>query len=285
MKLTATALALLQQLAGGEKKLMSVATALHLSQNQTSRVTASLQQKGLVQRQRSQLLLTKTPLTNLLVRLISTYPNLIPLLSSSGLPILTSLLTPKTSLEAVQETGFQKSAVYRKIQEAEKASVLREEGKRYAINSALWPELTAFLQELKTVEETVEPCLPPDVRIYHKTRQETVFSTAQPVTATKTAFSAYVKYGIKLLLPRDYYVLPSRKLTKKDIFRHSLFVTQHEKTVYNLLYLAVFFCKFRKSLSKINYPLLVQLKEVLDGKAIPGFPSPQEIKEKLEVYS
>lgn len=285
MNLTATALALLLQLADGEKKLRAVATALQITPIQTYRVTASLQQKGLVQRQSGQLLLTKTPLTNLLVRLISTYPNLIPLLSSSGLPILASLLTPKTTVEVAQETGFQKSAIYRKIREAKKAGVLRQEGTRYVANSALWPELTALLQELKTVEETVDPRLPPDARIYHKTRQEIVFSTAQPVTATKTAFSAYAKYGIKLLLPRDYYVLPSGKLTRKDIFRHSLFAAQYEKTIYNLLYLAVFFGKFRKSLSKINYPLLEQLKEVLDGKAIPGFPSPQEIQEKMEVYS
>jgi hypothetical protein len=260
---------------------------LRKSRKQLSRAARELEQQGLLLRQRGKFQPARTPATNLLLRLLPTYPNLIPLLADSGLPVLISLLAPKTVEEIAHQTGFQKNTVYRKLQQARALSIVNKKAKQYSLNLIIWPELVEFLREYKQVQETVLLALPADAFIYSRKRKEVLFSSAQPLEATKTAFSAYEKYGIKLFLPREYYLLPQRKLTLREIFLHSLLITEKEKTMYNLTYAAIFYLRHKAGLRSLSHPILTALKQVLRGKKgrkIPGYPSRLEILARTEVY-
>ncbi len=284
MTISQTGLSIVHQLAEGRSRIAEIATALHRSQQQIRRDAQHLEQNGLVELPRGQIIARKIPLTNLLLRLLSNYPNLIPLLADSGLPILSLLLTPTTSGEISAVTKLKPSMIYRKLQEARQLSIVKKEKKQYHLNTEIWPELAAVLNEWRVFEQTVDCRVPADAIIYHKATTEILFSTKEKITAAKTAFSAYQEYGVKLLLPQEYYLLPPRKLTKQEIFLHSLAVTEKEKTVRHLLFLAIFYQKHRKDLSRIVHPLLQDIKDVLRGKSIKGHPSLAEIKEKMEIY-
>ncbi len=284
MTFSRTGLSIVQQLAESQNRIAEIATAVHRSQQQVRREAQRLEQNGLIELRRGRIAPRNIPLTNLLLRLLSSYPNLIPLLADSGLSILSLLLTPKTIGEISAATKLKPSMIYRKLQNARDVSIVKKEKNQYHLNTEIWPELAAVLNEWRLFEQTVDWRVPVGTIIYHKTGTEILFSTNEKITAAKTAFSAYQKYGVKLLLPQDYYIFPPRKLSKKEIFLHSLAVTEKEKTVRHLLFLAIFYQKHRNDLSRIVHPLLQDIKDILRGKSITGYPSLLEIKEKIEMY-
>lgn len=106
-----------------------------------------------------------------------------------------------------------------------------------------------------------------------------MFSNKAKQDAALTAFSAYE--GIKLLLPTNYYYLPKRKLSKKEVFTHSLYVAEKEKTIRHLTYIALFYIKFK---IQCSHPIISTIKDILNGKTIKGYPTLKEIKEKADVY-
>ncbi len=49
-----------------------------------------------------------------------------------------------------------------------------------------------------------------------------LFKSIRPQDATLTSFSAYGDYGIELGLRDNYYTLPKRELSIREVFIHSL---------------------------------------------------------------
>ncbi len=283
--LTTIELQLLQQLGEGRRTIAELAEALQKSPKQGQRIASALQQKGFLQQQRGRITLLRTPLLNLLLRLLATYPPLVDVLGNSGFPVLASLLEPKAVEEIILETGLRKSIIYQKLQAAERLNIVKIARKQYSINMAIWPDLAELLREYALWSATVDERLPADAMIYHKTKEQIIFSTREQLDLPKTAFSAYGQQGIPLFLPRNYYLFPSGTITRRDILQHSLYVVMKEKTIYHLLYLAIFYIKFKKTLIRFRHPLLESITQILQGKSLPGFPSLREIKEKMEVYA
>lgn len=276
--LTKTELEILEQIAEGKETVRAVARALKKSDKQIYRSAGRLKQKGFL---KESLQPKESPQINLLLNLLSQFPNLIPLLSRTGIPILTSLLEPRTIEEIMELTKTKKSLVYQKLKTALRISVVKKEKNQYSLNEKLWKNLREFLVEYKNYEELVDPRVPADSVIYYKTEEEIVFSSRKKLPATKTAFSAYRDYGIKILLPTNYYYLPPKKLSLRKIYLHSLYVAEKERTHRHLTYLAIFYLKFKP---QVKHPLSEKIKLILKGEKIEGFPSQQEIKEKAEVY-
>ncbi|MDI6738008.1 MAG: hypothetical protein QME12_05860 [Nanoarchaeota archaeon] len=284
MELSQTELKFIQMVAAGEIEIKQIAARLKIGIKQAYRVCRALEQKGLLERGRKALSLSKAPIAVMLSNLISENPNTIPLLADSGIPILASLLTSKSTAEIASETGMKKSIIYRKLKQALNISAVRKENRKYAINEKVWQRLKELLFAINQQEETIDPRAPLGSIIYFTNKKEIVFSNKAKIEDPLTAFSRYADYGIKLLLPTNFYYLPKKKLSLKDIFLHSLWTANKIKDTRHIIYIALLYISHKKQLHNIKHPVLDNITLILKGAKIEEYPSLDEIKEKAELY-
>jgi len=284
MKLSKTEINVLEQIAKGNKSIKTIAKALKKSDKQIYVTAKNLAEKNFIELINGTLKTKEALHISLLLQLLADIPNLTPVLSDSGIPIFTALLKPLTIEEISKETGFKKTIVYSKIQEASKRSMVRKTKFTFMMNEKIWLKLMDFLKELKKYEGTIDSRIPASSTIYYKKNKEIIFSCKEDADAVKTAFSAYEKYGIKLLLVKNYYYLPKKELTKEDILRHSLYVVEKDGDIRNLIFIALFYAKYKREF-KIKHEILTDLNAVLAGRKIDGYPTYEELKDRAEVYS
>ena len=285
MELSKIELKILQQIANGTTDIKKIADNINRDISRIYRVKNKLIEKDFIEFSRGSFKPKKNTHITLLLQLLIKHPNIIHLLSGSGIPILIELLHPKTVEEIKSNTGFKKSIIYKKIKQSIILSVVTPKEKhKYYINEKIWKELKDFLVEYKKHEETTDLRIPANSTIYYKNKKEIIFSNIADLDATRTGFSAYEKYGIKLLLTKNYYYLPKKTLTIQDILKHSLYITQKDKNIRNLTFICLFYLKNKNSLSSIKHPILNRIKQILKGKNIQGYPTLEEIKEKAEIY-
>ncbi len=276
-----TELGILEQTVNGNYQIQKIAKALKRTPKQIYENIKILISKSLVKRQRGQIEPTKSLQTTLLLQLISDAPNIKDLIKNSGIEILQTLFESKTINDISKETRLRKSKNYRKLKKAHNRSTIRKEGKKYRLNEKIWGKLVDFLKETKKIEEMTDPRIPVSSTIYHKRKNKIVFSCKEKFNAEETAFSAYKKHGIKLLLTKNYYTLPIKKLTKREIFLHSLYATEKDKNTRHIIFVALFYLKHKIN---ISHPILNKIKKALKGERVPGYPSLEEMKDRAEVY-
>ena len=283
MNLSKPELKVLEQIAKNNTKVLEIAHALKKSDKQIYRTSKNLIEKGFIELSRGKITAKKTTHNTLLLQLLSKHPNLVEILSSNGIQILSAILDPKSIKQIINETGLKKSLIYQKIKQTFNVSIIKKENKNYVLNAKLWVKLKEFLEEYKKFLESVDQRIPANSIIYKKTNKELVFSNKGKIDASLTAFSCFEKFGIKLLLTTNYYALPKNKLSKKEIFMHALFIVEKEKRIRYLIFISLFYIKFKKELS-IKHPIVNKLKLILKGNDIPGYPKLQEIKDRAEIY-
>ncbi|MFH0701060.1 MAG: hypothetical protein V2A62_01340 [Candidatus Woesearchaeota archaeon] len=249
----------------------NIATAIKKSPKQVYRSIKILKELNFIQDNAE---LSRNPFTNIIARQLKANPHLPKILADSGLKILTALTTSKT----IKELPFKKSILYRKIKEAKTISLITKKDKYYFIPD-FWQELKDFLRIYQEYQTDLR--IPPDAKIYYKENQIVLYSTDKPQQSNKTAFSRYEEFGIKLLLPEDYYYLPKKYLSIKEIFFHSLQIAEKEQEPRLFLYLTLFYLKHKLHL---HHPVLENIKKLLQGEKIKNYPSLAEIKEKAKVY-
>lgn len=285
MQLSETELRILQQIANGNTDIKKIAEKLDRDISRIYRSKNKLVEKKFLEFSQSTFKLKKITHITLFLQLLIKHPNMVNLLSGSGIPLLIELLHPKTVEEVESKTEFKKSIIYKKIKQAINISaVIPKEKHKYVINEKIWKDLKDFLVEYKKHEETTDSRIPANSNIYYKNKEEIVFSNNADLDATLTGFSAYEKHGIKLRLTTNYYYLPKKTLTIQDILKHSLYITQKDKNIRNLTFICLFFLKNKNDLILIKHPILNKIKQILKGKNIQGYPTLEEIKEKAEVY-
>lgn len=284
MELSQNELKALQIMAGGETGIKQIAVRLGISLKQAYRVCKALGQKGLLQRERKAVMLSKVPMAVMLSNLISENPNTIPLLADSGITIFIALLAQKSTAQIAAESGLKKSIIYRKLKQALSISAARKEKGKYIINDKVWPKLKELLQAIKTQEETIDSRAPLGSVIYFKNKKEILFSNKADIGASLAAFSRYADYGIKLLLHTNFYYLPKKKLSLKQIFLHSLCIAEKENYIYYIIYIALLYIQHKQLLSSVRHPIIENINKVLKGQKVEGYPSLAEIKEKAELY-
>ena len=285
MQLSSMELQIIEQLAQGNNTIPDITRNLKKHNSRIYRTKQELIKKDLVQFNQGRLEPKRHTYMALLMQLISHYPNLIPLLSGSGIPILISLLASHTIADIEKHTDVKKSMIYRKIQQAIHISVvIQTDKKTYTLNEKVWKDVIVFLKEIKKHEETTDPRIPANSIIYYKTSKEILFSNKNKLQASLTGFSVYHQFGIKLLLPTNYYYLPEKPLSKEEVLTHSLHITQKETNIRNLTYIGLFYSKCRDDMQNIKHPILDMIKLVLNGKTIKGYPTREELKEKADVY-
>ena len=284
MILSITELKVISELGKGKSKISEIATALKISNSQVYRIAQKLNLKGIVTLSEGTLQPEKKTHVSMLFKLLSKTSNLANPLSGTGMQIYQVIIEPKSIKEIEKETGLHKTTILKKIKQGRKMSLLLSENKTYRINEKIWPDAKECFTELKKYEYSIDKRIPVNSVIYFKNTDEIVFSNNQDIDAEKTAFSAYEKYGIRILLLTNYYYLPKRQLTKKEVFIHSLYVIEKNQDTRDLIFLALYLAKYKKDLSEIKDPIVENLKKVFLGEKISRYPSLAEIKDRARIY-
>ena len=279
-----TELKVLWQIAIGKKLVSEVALALNKDPSQIYRILKSLEKKGYAKLEKGIIFSSENTHVNILLQELSRRPNIVNNLSGCGIKLFTSLLEPKSISQIILETGIKRSTVFYKLKEAAKNSFINTNGKKYFFNEAIWPRVKEFLLELKKYEETSDKRIPPGAVIYFKNEDEIVFSTKIECCAQLTGFSAYEQFGIKLLTIDYTYYLPKKKLSKQEVFLHSLYRAEKEGDARDLILIALFYLKHKRYLKNIKHEIIDNIIKVLDGENVKYYPTLAEIKDRAEVY-
>ncbi|PIN68704.1 hypothetical protein COV93_08445 [Candidatus Woesearchaeota archaeon CG11_big_fil_rev_8_21_14_0_20_43_8] len=276
MRFSKTELKILHQAANANNTISQIARALDKSDKQIYAAVKKLIDKDILERRDRQIILRNHTHIAMLAKIIT--KKLCDVLADSGIDILATL--PADAKEISQKTGLKIAIVYRKLNLAKDINLIKKENK-FIINNAIWNGMQEFLDELKKYEDNIDKRIPVGSMIYQK--DSLVFSTKEELGYQKTAFSAYGQHGIKLLLTKNYYCISEKQLSKKDILLHSLKVQEKENSIRNLIYIALFYFKFR-IFSGFEHETLYNLKEIMKGKRIDKYPTLEEIRSRAEVY-
>ncbi len=283
MELTKGELSVLEQIAKSNKFLKKIALALKKSESQVYVYTKNLADKSLIELINGKIEPNRILYLSLLLQLLSKIPNLTPVLEGPGIPIFTAMLKPSTIEEISHETGYKKTAIYKRLQEARKRSLIRKKTTTFEINDKMWEGLKETLEEIRKSELKTDKRIPASAIIYYKKKDEIIFSSKENLDAIKTAFSAYQDYGIELLTITNFYYLPKKKLTKENILTHSLYIAKKDNDIRYLIFIALFYAKYKNDI-KITHPILTNINIILKGGEVKGYPKYAEIKNRAEVY-
>ncbi|MFH0752289.1 MAG: helix-turn-helix domain-containing protein [archaeon] len=284
MRFSKTELKVLEQVALGTKQISEVAVALNKDKSQVYRIIRSLHKNGFAELEHKEIRPSKATHVRLLLQELGRQSSFIDHLSGCGIVFYTFILEPKTVDEIIKETGIKRSTVFYKIKKALRNNFIKPIENRYQFNGKFWHKIEEFLVELKKYEETNDKRVPPGAIIYRKTKDEIVFSTKAECDAALTGFSAYEQFGIKLLPVDHTYYLPKKKLTKQEVFLHSVYRAEKDGGIRHLIFVALFYIKYRKDLTKIKHELIDNIDKVLQGEKVKNYPSLAEIKDRAEVY-
>lgn len=285
MRFSKTELRLISELGNGNKSIINLAKALKISVSQTYRIAKNLNNNNILSLEKNILVPEMKTHVSLLLNLLSKARNLSNPLSGVGIEIYSSIILPKTIKEIEKETNLHKTTIFKKINQGKKMSLVLIENKKYRINEKIWKDAKEFFIELKKYEDSIDKRIPLNSLIYHKNSKEILFSNKEDLDAEKTAFSSYEKYGIKLLLITNYYYLPKKDISKKEVFIHSLYIAEKEKEIRQILFISLFYLKYKKELSNVTHEIITNLNNIFLGENISGYPTLNEIKDRADVYN
>jgi len=259
---------------------------LGLRRETVSRLITHLVQMGLVERRDREAVLAGTPPAEAFKRLYFSHraSPLHKLLSLRRVEMIAKLDETPRSLEALAaETNIPSDTLYGYLKGFIRVGVVSRtrHGKAYfySFNFKLWPELKDFVTALQ--EHQMLRLVPREALLIKSYRDSVLFKSIRPQDATFTSFSAYDDYGIELFLRDNYYTLPRRELSIQEIFIHSLDSAWES---FQKLFCALFYLKNRDKLDAIDHPMMKDLKAVLQGERIKGYPTLEDIMDRTDLY-
>ena len=259
---------------------------LRLRRETISRLITHLVEKGMVERHGREASLAGTPPAEAFKRLYFSHraSPLHRVLSLGRVELLSRLDQTPKSLEALAaETGIPSDTLYVYLKGFLRIGVVSRtrQGKAYlySFNFKLWPQLKDFVTSLQ--EYQVLRLVPREALLIKSYRDSVLFKSLRPQDATFTSFSAYEDYGIELLLRDNYYTLPKRELSIQEVFIHSL---DSAWELSQKLFCVLFYLKNRDKLEAIDHPMMEDLKAVLQGEIIKGYPTLEDIEDRTDLY-
>lgn len=288
MRLNEGEIEALMLIAGSEKSLRprDLSKALNLRPESLSRVVTDLVNKGLLERVGKEIALARTPAAESFKRLYFSHRTspLHHLLADRRTDLLSRIDGRQRSVDALEkETGIPKKTVYRYLRDFIRlGAVKRSKQDRthlYSFNYILWPELKDFVTAL--LEYRSAKLVPREALLIKGYGDRVLFKSIRQQDATPTSFSAYGEYGIDLGLRDNYYTLPKRELSIKEVFIHSL---DSAEDLRQRLFCILLYLKNRDKLEGIDHPMMKDIKAVLQGESIKGYPSSEEIEDRAELY-
>ncbi|MBN1234492.1 MAG: hypothetical protein JW999_00405 [Methanotrichaceae archaeon] len=259
---------------------------LGLRRETVSRLITHLVEIGLVERKGREVVLAGTLPAEAFKKLYFSHraSPLHKILSLRRVELLARLdLTPK-SLEALaMETGIPSDTLYGYLKGFLWVGIVSRSrhGKAYhfSFNYIFWPELKEFVTSLQ--EYQVLRLVPREALLIKSHENSVLFKSLRLQDATFTSFSAYEDYGIELMLRDYYYTLPKRELSIQEVFIHSLDSAWES---FQKLFCVLFYLKNRDKLEAIDHPMMKDLKAVLQGKRIKGYPTMEDIEDRTDLY-
>ena len=176
MRFSKTELQTIAELSKGNTSISSVAEALDKSEKHIYRIVQKLEEKDLVSLAAGKIVPKKNTLMVRLTKTLDSYPNLIPILADSGIPVLVSLLEAKTVDEITEDIDVKKSTVYTLLKKALKISLVKRDGEQYVLNERLWEDVVELLREIKEIERLLDPRVPYNSEIYYRSQHEVIYS-------------------------------------------------------------------------------------------------------------
>lgn len=128
---------------------------------------------------------------------------------------------------ALKLSGISKYSIERYRPTLLKRGILKRKKRLYIINKEGWPLLKEFIVTYKNYS-TVEGVT------HWKYGEETIFEVQNEkrIQGSVTGLNAYKQYGVQVGVISSLCVLPQRKLTKEEIFVHSLFEIHDTRTLH-----------------------------------------------------
>ena len=259
---------------------------LGLRRETVSRLITHLVEKGLVERRGREVVLAGTPPAEAFKRLYFSHraSPLHKILSLRRVELLARLDRTPRSLEALaMETGIPSDTLYGYLKGFLWVGIVSrsKQGKAYhfSFNYIFWPELKDFVTSL--LEYQVLRLVPREALLIKSYGTCVLFKSLRPQDATFTSFSAYEDYGIELGLRDYYYTLPKRELSIQEVFIHSL---DSAWEFSQKLFCVLFYLKNRDKLEAIDHPMMKDLKAVLQGERIKGYPTMEDIEDRTDLY-
>ncbi len=275
----------LREIGSGNISPKKLAVALEKSRAQIYRIAKKLNEKGFIKKEKRKLILQKHSFIPLILEILNKNPKIIPLLADSGITILKETLEASLVKEIESRTGLKKAIIYRKLMQAKKFSIIKKENKKYTLNSKVWPDLKEFLEDYKRYLLRIDYKINADILIRGKYGEAIIAESGKEIeNSSLTAFSVYPKYGIKIIMPSNYYHIPKEKLDINQVFNDSLIILKDDKDYRKILYAILFYIKNKRKLKRVKHELVYKFQLILKGGKIEGFPSLEEIKEKAKQY-
>lgn len=277
---------LLSHLAEGAVTIEELSEAAKLSKVQIYRTVASLKEKKAVRLERGEIVFEEQPHIYSLTNLMHDASAATRLLAGNGLDIIREMREPRTAAEVAERLGISQSTVSRAIKRMRNNSMLSKDGDRYVINDRIWPELRPMADRYAAYSESFDDRVPTGSRIYHRSKELVIFSDDRDLECTKTAFSRFGEYGIKIYLGTRYYCSIPDPLTVRDIMVHCFEIITSDKDWRLRMMALIFYKKYRNELKDIEHSMKDEMEEVLRTKTgkVNGWVPLKEMQTRAEMY-
>lgn len=287
MRLSESEIEVLVLVAGAEQALhpANLSTALSLRLETQSRIVTRLVNKGLLEREDKEIALARTPAAEAFKGLYFSHraSPFSLLLADRRTDLLYWMKNEQRVVALEKETGIPKKTIYRYLKGLLRLGAVKRTKKDsvylYSLNRILWPEIEKFVAALR--EYQALSFVPREALLIKSYNDSVLFKSIRVQDATATSFSAYADYGIELGLRDNYYTLPKRELSIQEIFIHSL---DSAGELSGKLYCILFYLKDREKLGATEHPMIKDLKAVLQGERINGYPTLEDIEERADLY-
>jgi predicted transcriptional regulator len=274
----------LSGISNGADDVKILSGILDLSVPQTYKVVRSLSEKELAGLERGTLFIEKKTHIAILLEVLSDSPDSYIVLSDSGLGIIRTLTEPRTISEISFMTGLHQTTITRKIDQMRRMGMVKKEKAVYSINEELWPRIMELAHSYDEYARLTDPRVPFGSEIFHASDDLVVYSSNRVLNNTKTAFSKYGDFGMHIHPGTNYYCDSDHELDVKEVFLHSLYVVDKDRTWRGRMLALIFYVMHKHKLADIRHPVVNDMKAVLKGDRIEGWAPLEEMKERAAIY-
>jgi len=273
----------------GSKRVLhhrDITQMLGLCTETVSRIITRLEGKGLVEREEGRLVLAKSHPAESFKRLYYAH-RASPfelILTGRRIDIICQLShDPKSAKELEKETAISLKTIYFYLQDLGTLGIVKKmrrgRGYLYLFNYTFWGELKDFAAALLEFEKT--SLVPREGMLIKSYKDNVLFKSMIQLDATPTSFSDFASYGIELDLRDNYYTLPKRELFVRDVFLHSL---DSAGSLSHRLFCILFYLKNEDDLKGIEHPMVDEMRAVLRGEKVRGYPSLEDVRDRAGLY-
>lgn len=278
MKLTTPMVRTFADVAHGISTIEALAQAEHKSLNRLTEIIQDLEEEGYVIKKRNLRLkgsrivveIASTPHAMKLRNLMMEYSSISfeEILADSKLLFLAAVCEDWTDISAViQLSGVSRYVIDRYRPSLKNRGVIIRQGRLYKVNEQAWPTLKEFLLAYRNYSQLSGV-------IKWKYQNEVLLEVDREnlIQGTITGLTDYDRYGVQVGTISFLCALPKRKLSKEEIFVHSLFEIDDSRTLHlaltfylknKLIYKRVlpFAMKYGKYTMLQNFMRLLETKE------------------------